>query len=49
MSRAGYVGDELGSADIGALVRDAMNLAFMLERTYPPGGKMPRTKSPRVM
>jgi hypothetical protein len=37
MSRAGFAGDELGSAVIGSrLVRDAMNLAFLLERRYPP-------------
>lgn len=37
MSRAGDVGDELGSAVIGSrLVRDAMNLAFLLERQYAP-------------
>lgn len=37
MSRAGDVGDELGSAVIGArLVRDAMQLAFLLERRYAP-------------
>lgn len=37
MGRAGYVGDELGSAVIGArLVRDAMALGFLLERQYAP-------------
>ena len=37
MPRAGFVGDELGSALIGArLVRDAMMLAFLLERRYAP-------------
>ena len=37
MSRAGYVGDELGSAIIGSrLVRDVMSLAFLLERQYAP-------------
>jgi len=37
MGRAGYVGDELGSALIGArLVRDIMRLAFLMERTYAP-------------
>lgn len=37
MSRAGYAGDELGSAVIGSrLVRDVMHLAFLIERTYAP-------------
>ncbi len=37
MSRAGYAGDELGSALIGArLVRDAMTLCFLFERRYAP-------------
>src|SRR5829696_1463660 len=37
MGRAGYVGDELGSAIIGArLVRDLMALGFLLERRYAP-------------
>lgn len=37
MGRAGYAGDELGSAVIGArLVRDAMALGFLLERRYAP-------------
>ena len=37
MSRAGYAGDELGSALIGArLVRDVMRLAFLMERQYAP-------------
>jgi hypothetical protein len=37
MSRAGSVGDEIGSAVIGArLVRDIMRLAFLMERTYAP-------------
>jgi hypothetical protein len=37
MGRAGYVGDELGSAVIGArLVRDLMALGFLLERRYAP-------------
>jgi hypothetical protein len=37
MGRAGSVGDELGSALIGArLVRDLMRLCFLLERTYAP-------------
>ena len=37
MGRAGYVGDELGSAIIGArLVRDAIRLCFLMERTYAP-------------
>ena len=37
MGRAGYAGDELGSAVIGArLVRDLMALAFLQERRYAP-------------
>jgi hypothetical protein len=37
MPRAGMVGDELGSALIGSrLVRDAMSLAFLMERQYAP-------------
>jgi hypothetical protein len=37
MGRAGHVGDELGSAIIGArLVRDALRLCFLMERTYAP-------------
>lgn len=37
MPRAGYVGDELGSALIGSrLVRDIMHLCFLLERQYAP-------------
>ena len=37
MPRAGFVGDELGSALIGSrLVRDAMNLCFLLEKQYAP-------------
>lgn len=37
MPRAGYVGDELGSALIGArLVRDVINLCFLIERRYAP-------------
>ena len=37
MPRAGFVGDELGSALIGSrLVRDIMNLCFLLERQYAP-------------
>ena len=37
MGRAGSVGDELGSALIGArLVRDLMRLCFLSERTYAP-------------
>lgn len=37
MGRAGSVGDEMGSALIGArLVRDLMRLCFLLERTYAP-------------
>ena len=37
MGRAGLVGDEAGSAIIGArLARDAMRLAFLMEKQYPP-------------
>jgi hypothetical protein len=37
MGRAGYAGDELGSALIGGrLVRDLMALCFLLERRYAP-------------
>ena len=37
MPRAGYVGDELGSAVIAArLVRDVMGLCFLMERQYAP-------------
>jgi hypothetical protein len=37
MPRAGYVGDELGSALIGSrLVRDVMTLGFLMEKQYPP-------------
>lgn len=37
MPRAGYVGDELGSALIGSrLVRDIITLCFLMERQYPP-------------
>ncbi len=37
MGRAGYVGDEIGSALIGArLVRDVMELCFLMERAYVP-------------
>ena len=37
MGRAGFVGDEIGSALIGArLVRDLMRLCFLMERTYAP-------------
>jgi hypothetical protein len=37
MPRAGYAGDELGSALIGSrLVRDIMSLCFLIERRYAP-------------
>jgi hypothetical protein len=37
MPRAGFVGDELGSALIGSrLVRDIMRLCFLMERRYAP-------------
>ena len=40
MGRAGYVGDENGSAIIGArLARDIMRLAFLMEKQYPPYAK----------
>jgi hypothetical protein len=40
MGRAGMVGDEIGSALIGArLVRDIMRLCFLMERVYAPYAK----------
>ena len=40
MPRAGYVGDEPGSALIGSrLVRDIMNLCFLMEKRYAPYAK----------
>ncbi len=40
MPRAGFVADELGSAIIGSrLVRDIMNLLFLMERQYAPYAK----------
>jgi len=40
MGRAGMVGDEIGSALIGArLVRDLMRLCFLMEKTYAPYSK----------
>jgi len=40
MGRAGIVGDEIGSALIGArLVRDAMRLCFLMEKRYAPYAK----------
>jgi len=37
MGRAGYVGDEIGSALIGSrLVRDLMRLCFLMEKQYAP-------------
>jgi hypothetical protein len=37
MGRAGMVGDEVGSAIIGArLVRDSMRLCYLMEKTYAP-------------
>ena len=40
MPRAGYVGDELGSSLIGSrLVRDIMNLCFLMEKQYAPYAK----------
>lgn len=40
MGRAGMVGDEIGSAIIGArLVRDIMRLCFLMERAYAPYAK----------
>ena len=40
MGRAGFVGDEIGSALIGSrLVRDVMRLCFLMERTYAPYAK----------
>jgi hypothetical protein len=40
MPRAGFVGDELGSSIIGSrLVRDVMNLCFLMEKRYAPYAK----------
>jgi hypothetical protein len=40
MGRAGFVGDEVGSAIIGSrLARDVMRLAFLMEKQYPPYAK----------
>ena len=40
MPRAGFVGDELGSAIIGSrLVRDVMRLCFLIEKQYAPYAK----------
>lgn len=40
VGRSGYVGDELGSAMIGAqLVQDLMRLCFLMEREYAPYSK----------
>lgn len=40
MPRAGFVGDELGSSMIGSrLVRDVMNLCFLMEKRYAPYSK----------
>jgi hypothetical protein len=40
MGRAGYVGDDAGSALIGGrLVRDVMQLSFLMERQYAPYAK----------
>ncbi len=40
MGRAGYVGDEIGSALIGArLMRDTMRLCFLMEKQYAPYAK----------
>jgi hypothetical protein len=40
MPRAGYVGDELGSAQIGSqLVRTIMQLCFLMDRRYAPYAK----------
>ncbi len=37
MPRAGYLGDELGAAIIGArLIRDCMSLCFLMEKQYAP-------------
>jgi hypothetical protein len=37
MPRAGYVGDELGSALMGSrLIRDVINLCFLMEKQYGP-------------
>ncbi|GHO46628.1 DUF4037 domain-containing protein [Ktedonospora formicarum] len=40
MARSGYVGDELGSTLIGTrLIRDVMNLGFLMEKHYAPYAK----------
>lgn len=40
VGRCGEVGDELGSAVVGArLVRDLMRLVLLMDRSYPPYGK----------
>ena len=40
MGRAGYVGDENGSAIIGSrIARDIMRLTFLMEKEYPPYAK----------
>jgi len=40
MGRAGFIGDEIGSALMGSrLVRDVMRLAFLMEREYMPYAK----------
>lgn len=39
MGRAGMVGDEIGSALIGARLRDIMRLCFLMERVYAPYAK----------
>jgi hypothetical protein len=40
VGRTGEVGDRLGSAVLGArLIRDLMQLAFLIERRFPPYGK----------
>jgi hypothetical protein len=49
MGRAGYVGDEIGAALIGArLVRDIMRLCFLMERQYAPYPKWFGTAFKRV-
>jgi hypothetical protein len=50
MPRAGFVGDELGSALIGSrLVRDVMSLCFLMERQYAPYPKWFGTAFQRLL
>jgi Domain of unknown function (DUF4037) len=50
VGRAGFVGDELGSALIGGrLVRDLMHLCFLMERRYAPYAKWYGTAFARLV